>query len=176
MTHPIRLSRDGVIDCALVLVLAMVGAIFYAPAPAEAHVASFHYHYPSVRYTVFEQFGVTATQTYVRGKVAQDHQPSIGNPLIISSQCYSSDFPSWTVHGCTPLARKYGTGASGYAKISIVGDYTHSSGVDYVQYSYYKKRANEGDTFYCGLTYGSLPWFWDDHCYAYLDGVQVGDY
>lgn len=151
-------------------------ALFGAASAARAHIAPLHTHYPEVRHTVFEQFGVTATQTKVKSRVTQDNKPSIGTPAIVSSQCYHSSFPTWHTMSCVTGAFKSGTGASGYAQTQISARFYHSTGVDYTMHSWYRKRASEGDTFYRGITSGSLPWFWSDHCYAYLDGAQVGDY
>lgn len=170
-----RRNQDNRIDLILLLVLAMLITALN-PTAAGAHVAPMHTHRPAVRYTIFEQFGVTATQTYVKASVTQDNKPSIGNPVLTQIDCYHSNFPVWTTLQCLGSAWKVGSGASGYAQIQISAEFSHTTGVYYYQHSYYKKRANEGDTFYCGLAYGALPWFWDDHCYAYLDNVLVGDY
>lgn len=155
---------------------AAVVILIQPPVPADAHIAPMHTHYPRIRHTVFEQFGVTATQTDVTYRVTQDNQPSIGTPVVTAANCSHSSFPFWITTQCSPVAWKVGSGATGYATGGMISSFIHTTGPNYDMVSYYNKRASEGGTFLCTINSGSLPYFWSDHCYAYLDGTQVGDY
>lgn len=143
---------------------------------ADAYIGTAHIHFTKVRHTVFEQFGVTATQTTVEGKYQQNSNPYVNFPQLVWNECYKSSFPTWTVHSCTPAVYKVGSGPTGRIVSQIEGDYSHTLGMSYVMFSDYWGEASEGDTYLCELRRGALPYFWSDHCYAYKDGQQVGDY
>ncbi len=176
---PERLTRvawafliGGLFVVPLLLTSSAEPALSWVPASGS------HRHWTSVKHTIQEQFGVTATETFVEGTMIQTSAPDVTSQSLSAHYCYNSSFPTWTNHGCTPAVTKFPSrdGRGTRIKSEIWGDYSHSTGADYVMHSWYNKFANEGDTFQCQLDRGALPWAWDNRCKAYHDGRLVGSF
>jgi hypothetical protein len=69
------------------------------PGIASADVASTHNHKMTILYTIDEQFGVRATQTYSDLAYTQNGS-TISNGRDPSGWCYASAFPNWTINSC----------------------------------------------------------------------------
>jgi|GEM_PF-6269927 len=135
--------------------------------PAAAHKANpNHLHNAWTKYTIFEQFGVTATETFLGWEYYENYTDVWGQALHGDSYCYHSSFPGWTTRSCTDSVYKFGgNGSPETLNANIWGDFDSSVGPSYTQYSYGDVSNTDGRYVYgCYLTRGSLPYLWSGKC------------
>lgn len=114
----------------------------------------------TIKYTIFEQFGVTATETFFSFAYG-DNGTSIDSPTTGSGGCYESGFAGgWDIRECTYYVFN---NLPQSAQRDIVGDFDHWTGPSYTQFSYYRAVPG-GANWQCELTRGSLPPGWDPEC------------
>lgn len=117
-----------------------------------------------VKYTILEQFGITATEQYheslfwEKGDRVTRHEQPVG-------YCYHSAFPGWTIRKCSG---KYKLGPASGVWAWLEGDYHNVTGPSYNMYSRYDFVPANSPEFQwqCKLTRGSLPVSWSEDCYG----------
>lgn len=102
---------------------------------ASAGPDNYHTHIGEVKYTIFEQFGVTATETFISNSYDETYA-TVRNNQYFDGYCYHSGFPRWNIKKCF-----YTKPYNGLAKVGIdvVGEFHHSTGIDYQQHSGYRE-------------------------------------
>lgn len=135
-----------------------VGAAFSMLSPRVA-VANHSKYEGSIKYTIFEQFGVTATETLTRMSYT-DTGSGVYDADPIPGFCYHSGFPGWTIRECTGY---FFDNSPTSAQKDIVGDFDSFFGPSYTQFSYFRAVPG-GSAWYCEMTRGSLPPAWDQEC------------
>jgi hypothetical protein len=127
------------------------------------HAASAHRHTVWVKYTIFEQFNVTATESYDQMSYYQNQNSVYGghNP---SGYCYHSGFPGWHIENCHYRWNPYGPnsvwmqGSGHYWNNNPPRpNYTMESRV--IAYS-----GPPGWVKSCWLSQGSIPRSWGSEC------------
>lgn len=123
-----------------------------------------------VKYTILEQFGVTATelyhQQYFFRKANCDCRVWARTPP--TGYYYHSSFPGWAATPC-PGGCEYSP--SGPSRIWVDGDAHFQNALpprpNYTQYARWDAYASGTPfTYDCRLTQGSVPPSWDEHCDA----------
>jgi hypothetical protein len=69
------------------------------PSPSAAYIGYGHDHDGWVKWTIYEQFNVRATEVYLRIGYYQDTW-SVQNPTYRDGYCWHSDFPGWSIGRC----------------------------------------------------------------------------
>lgn len=145
--------------CALVLTGMLV-------SPADAFTGTFHNHNGWVKYTILEQFNVTATETYVEMGYWQDvnrrfpGSTEVGGVVYDNKRCSTSRFPFWTIKDCY----EYTTDGYPYTEqIDMIGHF-HNLGIDYQQHSSFKALSDNRYEQSCYLDHGALPILWSQDC------------
>lgn len=132
------------------------------PMRAEAYSsATTHYHVGYVKHTILEQFGVTATETYLKVNYGQSNaQSTFGLVINGNSYCYASAFPGWTIKSCTA----WPTNAwPWYQRGDIEGVFSHAV-AKYTMRSYFQANGDNSLVKKCWLSSGSLPPLWGPKC------------
>ncbi len=116
-----------------------------------------------IKYTIQEQFGVTATEV-VTGMSYIDNGSGVFLGDSTPGHCYESGFlGGWEVRSC----RGFLTDQSPREiHKDIIGDYYHWTQPEYVMHAIYTAVPGANRA-YCELDQGSLPPGWDNRCYSY---------
>lgn len=146
--------------------------------PASGYKGATHQHRGWVRYTIAEQFGYMATETYIMQQYYQD-TGSVWNSRYVTGYCKTSAFPGWVINRCDKSIDEV-TGS--WVGINIWGEFhwplvcitfgcEQGKAIDYEQHSY--NYAYGGGAFYysCHLDHGSLPPAWDEFCFGGRENV-----
>lgn len=149
-------SRRG-----LTAVLALAFLITVATAsPGQAYKGATHQHEQWVKYTILEQFGVTATEVYIRMQYYQNSTYTY-SARYDYGRCYHSSFPGWTTKKCTYWL----THASSYEGIDIQGWFHNSCcNIDYQQHAWTRAYNDDSAVRKCYLDFGALPYLWSGQC------------
>lgn len=140
------------------------------PVPsANAYTGGFHYHEGWTKYTVLEQFGVTATETYIKMSYWQDvnrrfsGSTEVGGANYVDGYCYNSGFLNgWETRDCIayPIHNEPYT-----EQFDIVGEFYYAGGyANYRQHSYAKALNDDRFEYICYFEWGSLPNNWSQDC------------
>lgn len=150
-----------------------------AARPAGAHPAPQHGHQAFVKYTILEQFGVTATEVRLEWTWSQN-EVAVWSPAWIDnidlSYCGHSAFPDWDIRSCAATAyKRESTGDRHYVQATIWGDFDHLTGPSYEMAATAQQNnglsGSSGDYLIeCWLSRGSLPPLWSPQCSGeYID-------
>lgn len=117
-----------------------------------------------VKYTILEQFGVTATEVYF-DSLFWEKGDYVRKQTEPEGYCYASAFPVWTIRRCSGQYDPDGP-RSIYAWGE--GDFDHTTGPSYTQRARYDFVPANTPEFQwsCRLTRGSLPFLWSEDCYG----------
>lgn len=133
-------------------------------SPAGAYRSpNTHNHRGWVKHTILEQFGVTATETYLEATYSESDSQSTFNMAVDypASRCYHSAFPVWTLNSCTAWT----TNGWPWAQAAdIEGKFSHTTQVKYTMRSYFQANGDGARVYSCWLSSGSLPPFWKPKC------------
>ncbi len=147
--------------------LSLVASLMFAPTASAEPGSPEHSHLGEVKYIIFEQFGVTATETEISNSYDENSSYVYDNRFF-DGYCYHSSFPRWRTKKCF-----YTQPYNGYSTvgIDIVAEFHHSTGVDYQQHSGYRDGSGStGYSYFCHLDHGSLPYRWRGKC----SGTRAG--
>lgn len=128
-------------------------------APGSAHKAAQHQHEQWAKHTVLEQFGVTATEVYIRMQYYQN-TTDVWGARYDDGYCYHSAFPGWTINSCTYWL----TSTSTHQQIDITGTFHNSLGIDYKQHAWTQAWDDNSQVRRCYFDWGSLPPLWSTDC------------
>lgn len=152
---PARRRRIAAASVAFLLL-----SIVVVPAtPASAYAGSFHIHDAWVKHIVFEQFGLTATETRVQMGYYQT-QSAVGGNFFRSGYCYNSSFFGWSIPQCYYYLTNI---KPTRVIIDIVGEF-HNGSIDYQQHSFVKALSDNRIERNCYFDHGSLPFYWSSTC------------
>ncbi len=130
-----------------------------SPSFAVYNLINSNNHTGWVKYTILEQFDVTATEVYARLTYTKYHG-SVGDGRSPYAYCDHSDFPGWTIESCTSSYYPHGPDE---VWIDVTGEFNHTLNIEYTQYAKWWATPSEHE-FRCELTEGSLPIFWRESC------------
>lgn len=146
----------------MIVALPAVMIALMLPGPAAiAESGVTHSHLGQVKYVIFEQFGVTATETEITNAY-DENKYNVFNNRFLDGYCYHSSFPRWKIVKCYYTKPYNGLSEVG---IDVVGEFHHSTGIDYQQHSGYRDRSSYYSySYFCHLDHGSLPPGWSGKC------------
>lgn len=131
--------------------------LFVASTASPAWAATRRYQ-TTIKYTILEQFNVTATEVLTQLNYT-DNGRTIQHPEPVPGFCYFSAFPGWVVKKC----QGYYYPATTNVTKGILGDFDNVFGPSYEQNAWL--QANVGYYRYgCELIRGSLPPGWEPKC------------
>jgi hypothetical protein len=141
-------------------------AVLTGTAADASHTYPAHKHNAFSKYTILEQFGVTATEVFLGWEYMQDGNAVWAPANHDDSYCYHSGFPGWNTTLCEQQSYKMAPPGIEIVHGDIYGDFYSNFGPAYEMHSYGEatNEWNSGYKYGCDLTFGSLPPLWSNRC------------